>query len=270
MANTTVSALSKRPKFPLPSSQHGSDMATIIVGQDDKQRQFYIHRNLLAQASEYFDRALNGKFTESAGTIKLSRHSPVAFEVVYQWLYSGQKLALSQLKDLHDCDSHNKDPEGGCSLDWLRLYNLADETLITEIKIHAYQMLIKPYNCTGELLMAASTGLVAELFDDEWSQSTLQEYFAWVAAYVLFDRKAEFVSNVDQKRWSDSWKDHPKYASMILDRIVTLSGDPDHAHLMHPANDQKFSIQAVFKLDGKNGGEPVDRLQIAKYQTMMS
>ena len=124
---------STKRKFPLMSTSHGTELAKVVVGKDANQRTFLIHRNLLAQPSEYFNRALKGKFKESSdGVIVLSNHDPLAFEVVYQFLYSGRKTSAAELIDSDESlKAVLKDPEG-CSLLWIRCFKLADEIMLAE------------------------------------------------------------------------------------------------------------------------------------------
>ena len=204
-------------------------------------RTFHVHKNLLAQASDYFDRALNGDFAESAGTIDLHRHCPIAFEVVYQWLYSGRKLTAEEVAELRHYSQRYEKSEDGLSLFWMRLFNLADETMIVELKVYAYENLLMFCGKSTADMMAASDSLVKELFDPESRQPILQEYFAWVAAYILYCSTAAMP-----KEWQDSWKDTPEYATLILNRIVALSANRKNAHTMHPADDPKFSVKTVF------------------------
>ncbi len=154
----------------------------VIVGKGEEQRKFYIHKKLLAAASEYFDQALNGSFVESAGTLNLLRHCPVVFEVVYQWLYRGRSLRAAELKELHDFNRLYEDTTVGSSVFWLRLYKLADETLIVELKTHAYQELKNMHALPIANMREANVDLVKELFDTSAPLQILQNYFARHAA----------------------------------------------------------------------------------------
>ena len=249
MATTTKQVIGVKRKFPLLSDTHGSEMATVIVGDGKKQRKFSIHKHLLAQASDYFDRALNGEFATSAGTIKLTHHCPVAFEAVYQWLYSGQEVLISQLTRLLDFPSHYKDTADHHSLIWLRLYRLADETLITDLKLHAYQMLTKTGKGADGGVRTPTVEFVKELFDPDMPQPVLQEYFACVSADTLVYRQAR-----NEKLWSDTWKIWPAYAALVLDRIVTISANRNEGPFVKPWKDQKFSPENVFGLSQSHTG----------------
>jgi hypothetical protein len=75
--------------FPLSAAEQGSEITTVNVGTGLDLQTFKIHKNLLCKASKCFDGALNDGFMESSGNINLPSDHPVAFEVLYQWLYSG-------------------------------------------------------------------------------------------------------------------------------------------------------------------------------------
>lgn len=62
-------------------------MATIYVGPDNEP--FVIHRNLIAISSDFFAKALNGRFSEQDGIIKLPLYTSDLFEIYMQWLYEG-------------------------------------------------------------------------------------------------------------------------------------------------------------------------------------
>ena len=129
----------------------------------------------------------------------------------------------------------------GSRLLWLRLLKLADETMILELKIYAYERVTN----TVPYLIAtnpASKELVAELFDSDAPQPVLQEFFAWATAYILFCRDV-----TKSKSWIESWNDRPEYMAMILDRVLTLSENRQIAERdMHPLQDAKLSPMSVF------------------------
>jgi len=67
----------------------GEAVVTVLVGPDEKR--YTVHKSLLTAQSEYFDRALNGKFKEAdEQTIRLTEESPDAFDLLIGWLYQGQ------------------------------------------------------------------------------------------------------------------------------------------------------------------------------------
>ncbi|OAF56647.1 hypothetical protein VC83_07193 [Pseudogymnoascus destructans] len=67
----------------------GGDIVTVYVGPREKR--YSVHKALLTSQSEYFERALNGKFKEAdEQTIRLPEDSPDAFDLLIGWLYQNQ------------------------------------------------------------------------------------------------------------------------------------------------------------------------------------
>jgi hypothetical protein len=220
-------------------------MVTVEVGTGQEMQAFTIHRNLLSQASEYFDRALNGNFIESHGLIRLPRHAPEAFELVYQWLYTGQKVRPTNLI--------SKDPSrltkyedsfllltGRFMIFWTHLFRLADETMIDEIKVFAYEGLIaeisSPIFCSPDI----TTHLLQLAYGTETPQPVLQTLFAGIGAYNLLTRDGDFISI-----WRSLFKTYPGFAAMVLDRIAVVGCTLDARQQMaHPSVD--YSVEKVF------------------------
>lgn len=67
----------------------GNESAIIYIGPERKR--YLIHKDLLTKQSEFFDRALNGKFKEAEeNSIYLEEESPAAFDLLVGWLYQGR------------------------------------------------------------------------------------------------------------------------------------------------------------------------------------
>ncbi|OBT65772.1 hypothetical protein VE03_03398 [Pseudogymnoascus sp. 23342-1-I1] len=79
--------------FPNLAQLMGSDIVTVYVGPREKR--YSVHKALLTSQSEYFEKALNGKFKEAdEQTIRLPEDSPDAFDLLIGWLYQNQIPAL--------------------------------------------------------------------------------------------------------------------------------------------------------------------------------
>lgn len=64
------------------------DIVDVYVGPN--RTKFVIHKQLLTSKSEYFNKALNGKFREAAeNQITLEEDPPEAFDLLVVWLYRG-------------------------------------------------------------------------------------------------------------------------------------------------------------------------------------
>ncbi|KFZ20216.1 hypothetical protein V502_03282 [Pseudogymnoascus sp. VKM F-4520 (FW-2644)] len=79
--------------FPNLAQLMGDDIVTVYVGPREKR--YSVHKALLTSQSEYFEKALNGKFKEAdEQTIRLPEDSPDAFDLLIGWLYQNQIPAL--------------------------------------------------------------------------------------------------------------------------------------------------------------------------------
>ncbi|KFY95133.1 hypothetical protein V500_02917 [Pseudogymnoascus sp. VKM F-4518 (FW-2643)] len=75
--------------FPNLAQLMGDDIVTVYVGPREKR--YSVHKALLTSQSEYFEKALNGKFKEAdEQTIRLPEDSPDAFDLLIGWLYQNQ------------------------------------------------------------------------------------------------------------------------------------------------------------------------------------
>ncbi|KAL1622565.1 hypothetical protein SLS56_008743 [Neofusicoccum ribis] len=98
---------------------------TISVAVGGQTEPFLIHQDILCASSPFFRNACNGGWKESEeGFVTLPCHSPEAFEVYTQWLYSGKMFV----------DEHKDDYE---SMDWdifIGAYLLGDKLLDVDFR----------------------------------------------------------------------------------------------------------------------------------------
>lgn len=67
-----------------------SGVATVVVGEGQKQISYLVHKELLTQASPFFAAALNGTFAEGMEqVVRLPEEKGETFEWWLQWLYTG-------------------------------------------------------------------------------------------------------------------------------------------------------------------------------------
>jgi hypothetical protein len=250
---TAPTAPDTTSKFPLLSKTHGSQLATVTVGTGPKQHTFSIHKQLLAQASPYFDRALNGPFLEStSNTLTLERLCPIAFEVLYQWLYSGKKLTIADFSKFGGMAEYYE-TEAWDQLFYLRLFVLGDETMVLELKIHAYERLVGSRH--GFFSLSAGcmpkTNFLAELFNTETPQVVLQDYLVAYAAWVIMSKRLK-----DPEVWWTAFSEVSVYGEMVLKKL-TFMGEArrdGNSMMVHPSEDVKFSVQKLF-LERQEGGK---------------
>ncbi len=200
-----------RSAFPIRSTDHGSEMITVTVGKhEENTEQSTIHRNLLSAASKYFDGAINDGFRESTEGIRLPEDCPVAFEVIYQYLYSGK---------IQDSASWYTDSLMSDELLWLRVYNLGDCRLMEGLQEAAYERLRRTFdmnNCSPPAL-----DFMIELFD-EMGPEHLQRYVTQYAAYCIQDRlrKPQF------EKWQELLLGEKAFGAAVAACLVKVCASP--------------------------------------------
>jgi hypothetical protein len=80
----------------LTSMDHGNEVVTVTVGPEDgTARTFAIHKNLISMHSDYFRKAFTSSYREgNDGHLNVPEDWLESFEVLYEWLYSGQSRRL--------------------------------------------------------------------------------------------------------------------------------------------------------------------------------
>jgi hypothetical protein len=64
----------------------GNEMVTLYVGP--KRKKFIVHKKLICDSADYFDKAFNGRFKEGReGIMHLPGDKPGAFSLFIDWLY---------------------------------------------------------------------------------------------------------------------------------------------------------------------------------------
>lgn len=88
--------------FNLVNRTLGTEIVTIYVGP--KRKSFSIHKKLLCSRSEYFDKAFNGGFKESDGTMYLPEDDPEAFDALVVYIYQNRLLNFPSERFSADCE----------------------------------------------------------------------------------------------------------------------------------------------------------------------
>lgn len=71
------------------SSAYGAAQATIIIGNSDEKRTFYVDQGLLTFYSGYFRAALSGRWTTAEDdAVTIATENPRTFEHFVSWLYT--------------------------------------------------------------------------------------------------------------------------------------------------------------------------------------
>ncbi|KAI4693273.1 uncharacterized protein J4E88_001644 [Alternaria novae-zelandiae] len=76
-----------------------SKLITVVVGEAPDQRHFSVHEGLICARSEFFRRAMNGKWIESKNRmVRLPEDDPKVFDIYINLLYTG-RLATNTLEE---------------------------------------------------------------------------------------------------------------------------------------------------------------------------
>jgi hypothetical protein len=237
---TLAPANPRKRKFPMLSSDHGFEMATVVVGEGKKQRRFTVHRRLLAEASECFERCLNGRFREADGEIHLKQHDPDAFEFVYRWLYSGNACPPAdtvQVAGASNCE-YNRVLHRA-RIFWLSLLSLSTETMLDDLKAYAYSQF------TTQFSAPPTRRIIQIVFAHDFPTPILQDFLVDVTAFVIM-KGSKRTKPTDPDILKDSWSRHPDFAMRVLNRTADLTFKDAWQNCEHPSKYLNYSAAAVF------------------------
>ena len=214
--------------FPKLSPAHGSETITVLVGNEYHARSFTIHKELLCAASKYFDGALNDGFKESSSGLEMANDCPFAFEVLYQWLYSGY------VKDHASWYTGDKIP---ADLLWLRLYKLADCRLVEPLVEIAYARLRLIFAPVKKI--APTTKFLTELYD-ETGPEYLQRYVAFHTAYKI---NQGLDNAADRLQFNDALNKESGFGAAVASRLMDMLYSSSFQQ--HPAKMEEFDLHRV-------------------------
>jgi hypothetical protein len=211
--------------FPVTARAHGSDIVTVLVGSGEKSHKFAIHKSLLCQASLYFQRALTGKFKEAeTGSLQLQEDCPMAFEVLYQWLYSGKIMSAKFYTEDRIADD----------VLWLRVHKLADARMVDRLQDAAYERLQGIFH--NQSCIVPSQGFVAELFD---GNDTLPHFKKYIVAHTAY-----WIYNDGQsgrwKEWEAILNCREGFGVAVAVQLTKISSTAFEGTRSHPASDVEF------------------------------
>lgn len=215
--------------FPIHIDDHGTEMTSINVGPDIYVREFKIHKAALLKASPYFASALDGNFKEAKdGSMSLD-HDPIAFKVLYQYIYSGNVHAAAFY-------SKGEIPD---DLLWPRTFKLADATMVHSLLHTTYDRLREEFSQNARTV--PSLLFVDEHFETEYPQQDLGEYIATHAAYwILYDATGEWTE------WVSLMEAVPGFALAVARQVAKRMSEKYRGSKKHPAADPVFDKDTLF------------------------
>ena len=179
------------------------------------------------------------------------QHCPIAFEVVYQWLYTG-RVVDDDFLDQHSgclCPSPPgiKTQPYSCTsigLHWFRLYKLADRIQILALTKYALGK-ITDFEHQPVLGVVAT----AELFtpDAMDNRDNLRDFLVDCTVYSLRQPK-----RVDALYLQTLFDNIPEFGKAVLRQLVFLTSKDYKGPQGHPKDYGKYVGAREFYLDAKN------------------
>ena len=193
-----MASASSVPSWAAPQVPRGTDIVTLLVGLE--QDKFVVHKDPLCAASDFFDRAFNGKFAEGASQeIKLEEEDPDIVRCLCDWLYMtpdpDRRWHPSRLQIEWEPDYF-----------WLKVYVMADKLVIPGLQFLACGHLLLTF--TDDQPTIPSTHFVTSLYTDTGPE-VFQLYIAEHIAYWM-------PKSVSKDDWSGLLQ--------ISDRLAAIFG----------------------------------------------
>jgi BTB/POZ domain len=215
--------------FPIPSEQHGSEMMKVCVGSGKAQKVLTIHRNLLARASARFRAAFRNFKEGKENEIEFKHDCPMAFEVLYQYMYSGhvQSTEFYTQSTVPD-DVH-----------WFRTLKLADATMVSEVQRISYQRLRKVFNKRKRRV--PSITFMNELYDDEAPQHKIREFIVAHSAFCI-----QNDSKDNWQEWRTLMDEQTEFAAAVGVQLAKTLSSAFTGCKEHPTKDTSFDEEVMF------------------------
>lgn len=216
--------------FPIHANEHGIEMTVVKVDLGKRSQEFKIHKSLLVKTSPYFARALTGEFKEATeSVICLKEHDPIAFSVLYQYIYTG---------NVHAADFYSKGtiPD---DLLWLRTFNISDATMVHPLLHIAYDRLRSEFS--GTTRHVPSFSFISELFNAEYPQQDLEDYVAAHSAHWILSRSCGHW-----KDWVVLMDAVPHYGVAVAKQMTKRQSPEYRASKDHPTDDPHFDKDTLF------------------------
>lgn len=216
--------------LPLNPQKHGTEIITLAIGKGGRRQTFMMHKEVLCKASSFFNRTLENGFREAIeAKITLADQDPIAFGVLYQYLYSG---------NVHKADFYTQEriPD---DLLWLRTFKLADATMLQPLIHIAYDRLREAFN--PKSLQAPTVVFLRELYDQEYPQEELAEYVVAHCAHCIHAGGLR----PGWETWTKLIDSSAPFGVDVARQLVKLCAQ-DYNSGGHPQNDRHFDKEKMF------------------------
>ena len=216
---------------------YGETIVKVLVGIDDEQKIFPVHKNLLCAVSELFEQQLNCPWFTCSREMTfapnyLRYENPCTFEVLQRWIYSGKVDNVSSYAggdDLHEDEF------------WLGVYLLSEHLKVRAVQVIAFERFETVLPCKKPIVLP-SMGFIEKLYDNGESAKALQVYVSRHSAYWMLRslKKAEkwtTLLEVDERYGMDTLK-------WISKLLPMQAREPESFNRQHPAYSRgQFAIE---------------------------
>ncbi|KAI9703013.1 MAG: hypothetical protein M1820_006004 [Bogoriella megaspora] len=162
------------------------DMFTIVVGEGDTEKTWYLPKELLSHHSEYFKKACNEGFAEEKEKrIHLKQENPATFEFFVQYMYSGAYTWR---------DSDEMDISGNLMLEEFDAWIMGDFLQANNFKNLAMKHLISYHE---ETLVRPEA--LSRVYDNTMQRSLLRKF--------LIAQMREEIGDGQYRDAGDRWSD---------------------------------------------------------------
>ena len=215
--------------FPVPPRSHGAEIVKVVVGRPESSRDYFVHKSLLCKASPYFSAALSGKFKEASDNrLVPSKEHPLAFEVLYHYLYTGQVQPA-------DFYIHDKTPE---DVLWLRMIQIADLTMIQPLLHISYERLRILFS---DPQLVPSSTFINKLYDTDTPQVKIQDYIVAHTVHANHDNNSK-----DWREWAAIYRSQPDYAVAVAIHQAQITSEIFDGCKTHPNSHASFNKDVIF------------------------
>ena len=212
--------------FPVSARDHGTEFATVDVGIPtafSKPQTFHIHKNLLIKASTYYSVALGKNFAEArTNQIELQWADSAAFEVLYQYLYSGRVFLPKFYTKLINSD-----------VLWLWTFKIAHGTVVQSLLNIAYDRIRELLNDKASYVPTKT--FIRELYDDEAPLNSLRDFVVAHTAYWIHTD-----SRSDWARWTATMGESVEFGGAVACQLAKLHSKRYEGSKVHPIKDNEF------------------------------
>ena len=157
----------------------------------------------------------------------LPDHCPLAFEVIYQYLYTGKVHKKASHYGYEEDDDHDEDEF------WLRVFRLALHLEMPEAQKTVYSIFIDELFAFEDWFMP-SDGFLKELISTlkesmlvEESNTGIQQLYWFIVAQTAYSFLKDHEFGWPTEHWEPLFTSHPSFALHVLKRLSKVKGSHD-------------------------------------------